>query len=168
MQLRLHIWVSAPVATLLEQSQSRQRHPSGRKAKQFVPLPYFNLGGRRSDLPQRHILPTFLAFARCLSTSQYVNALCEWSSRCCQTNANRSSFPRPQLSIRPRDGRATLRGATRGGQVRRRRSVGKWLSTEAHFCNVGMRPKRNLAPSRRRNERCEFSARLFSQRPISR
>ena len=40
--------------------------------------------------------------------------------------------------------------------------------TEANFCNVRMRRNRSIPRSRRRNGRCEFSARLLSQRPISR
>lgn len=52
------------------------------------------------------------------------------------------------------------------------RSDGKWLWTEAwteaNFCSVCIRRNRNIAPSRRRKGRCEFSARLLSQRPISR
>ncbi len=51
-------------------------------------------------------------------------------------------------------------------------SVEKWLWTEARieasFCNVRMRWNRDIARSRRRNGRCEFSARLLSHRPISR
>ena len=38
----------------------------------------------------------------------------------------------------------------------------------ANFCNVRMRRNRKIARSRRRNGKCEFSARLLNQRPISR
>lgn len=51
------------------------------------------------------------------------------------------------------------------------RSVGTWLWTEtctqANFCNLRMRRNRNISRSRRRNGRCEYSARLLSQCPIS-
>ena len=52
------------------------------------------------------------------------------------------------------------------------RSVGQQLWTDAWietiFCNDRMRRNRNIARSRRRDGRCEFSTRLLSQRPISR
>ena len=50
----------------------------------------------------------------------------------------------------------------------RRKVVVDRAWTEANFCNVRMRRNRSIARSRRRNGRCEFSARLLSQRPISR
>ena len=47
----------------------------------------------------------------------------------------------------------------------------KWLETEAwtdaNFCNVRMRRKRSIARSRLRKGKCEFSARLLAQRPVS-
>ena len=36
----------------------------------------------------------------------------------------------------------------------------------ANFWRLCIRLKRSMACSRRRNGRCEFSARLFSQRPV--
>lgn len=51
------------------------------------------------------------------------------------------------------------------------RSELKWLKTEAwtdaNFCKLRMRLKRCIARLRRGNCRCEFSARLFFQRPVS-
>jgi hypothetical protein len=47
----------------------------------------------------------------------------------------------------------------------------KWLQTdewtETNFCKLRIRRKRDMARSRRRNGKCEFSALLFSQRPVS-
>ena len=42
-----------------------------------------------------------------------------------------------------------------------------WIEawTEANLCRVSMSLNLTIAPSRRRNGRCEFSARLLSQRP---
>ena len=44
-------------------------------------------------------------------------------------------------------------------------SLGGWTAT--NFCKLRIRRKRSMARSRRRKGRCEFSARLFSQRPVS-
>jgi hypothetical protein len=37
---------------------------------------------------------------------------------------------------------------------------------QTNFCKIRVRQKRNIARSLRRNGKCEFSARLFSQRPV--
>ena len=51
------------------------------------------------------------------------------------------------------------------------RSLLKWLKTEewieTNFCKLRMCLKRNIAYSRRRNGRWEFSQRLFNHRPTS-
>jgi hypothetical protein len=76
-----------------------------------------------------------------------------------------------------RQGRATLQERRRGSAClkmageERLRSALNWLLTkawtEANFCRLRMRRNRSIARSRRRNGRCEFSALLLSQRPVS-
>lgn len=78
-----------------------------------------------------------------------------------------------QATKRPRhSAMAAARDCLEWSRFRRWRSVGKGLGTEtwtdAHFCNLRMRRNRNIACSRRRNGRSEFSARVVSQRPIRR
>jgi hypothetical protein len=81
--------------------------------------------------------------------------------------------PNDQKARSPRhSARAAARVCLSALRSWRWRSVGKWLWTEAwtetNICNVRTRRNRNIAGSPRRNERCDFSALLLSQRPVLR
>ncbi len=92
----------------------------------------------------------------------------------CQTNANQSPLPLPHLPLRPREARATRRKRRRGSACRCHDGGGAPLESG---CGLRYAMKRTSAKcacggtatcSLRRNGSCEFSARLLSQRPISR
>ena len=89
-----------------------------------------------------------------------------------RTRLSKDSDAALYAAQRPRhSARAAARLALKMGLLERLRSWLTWFVTEAwteaNFCKLRMRRNRSIARARRRNGRCEFSPRLFSQRPVS-
>ena len=96
-----------------------------------------------------------------------------WRSvRRIRTSLSLDSDAVPYSAKRPRHSvRAAARFSLKFGRLEWLRSVLKLFVTEAwtdaNFCKLRIRRNRSIDLSLRRNGKCKFSARLFSQRPVS-
>lgn len=106
------------------------------------------------------------------SRARMVDMHREGGGRLIRTSLHLDSEAAPYPAQRVRhSARAAARLALKSGLLERLRTWLKWFVTDAwtaaNFCKLRIRRKRSIARSRRRKGRCEFSARLLSQQPVT-